>query len=373
VSERECPHASDDCNCELVRLTERAEQAIEAQRAAAERLLGEEIAKGNKMWEEERRKLEHAKAEACSHNIRANEAERALAEYKDRAAKMARAFDTEHTKNIDLRATLARVTEENARLAKEHTHCHEWNGKLVHEHYDLGDRIRALTATLARSREDNERLRRILVADGLDPDMPIPPGLALQLARVEGERGGWTHSDVSRLADQQGQDLQNARQHIVALTVEADGLRKEVDRLTELVKLDAGTIRLREREIDALKAMVQEGTNAMKEADRLREDLADLFQRACDERTALSAERDRLHEQREANGRLAQQFLSERDGLLEQLASSVRDVKAVLETNHGMRAALEEIVGDGSDARNVAGRALAALGRLASKESEGNT
>ena len=144
----------------------------------------------------------------------------------------------------------------------------------------------------------------------------------------------WTFRDVSRLADQQGQDLQNARQHIAALTAErddekalrikaidrldealterdgmrderddwegyctsmsvawndacrerdalraeADGLRKEVDRLTELVKLDAGTIRLREEE-----------------ADRLRE----------------------------------------------QLASSVRDVKAVLETNSLLWAALE--------------------------------
>jgi hypothetical protein len=62
------------------------------------------------------------------------------------------------------------------------------------------------------------------------------------------ERSCWTYSDVARLTDQQGQDLQNARQYIVDLTEQIDGLREEVDRLTELVKLDAGTIRLREQE-----------------------------------------------------------------------------------------------------------------------------
>lgn len=39
---------------------------------------------------------------------------------------------------------LATLREENTRLAKEHTHCHEWNGQLAHEYYDLKEALRTL-------------------------------------------------------------------------------------------------------------------------------------------------------------------------------------------------------------------------------------
>ena len=51
-------------------------------------------------------------------------------------------------------AAVKEIREENTRLAKEHTEVHVWNDKLVHEHYELGDRIRDLTACLAERPPD---------------------------------------------------------------------------------------------------------------------------------------------------------------------------------------------------------------------------
>jgi hypothetical protein len=44
-----------------------------------------------------------------------------------------------------------------------------------------------MLAHLSALRAENERLRAIILADGLDPDAPIPPGLALRLQRAEVE------------------------------------------------------------------------------------------------------------------------------------------------------------------------------------------
>ena len=50
---------------------------------------------------------------------------------------------------------LAPIREENIRIVAESQKTYDWNSKLVTEHYDLGDRIRALT-----SERDNYRILR---------------------------------------------------------------------------------------------------------------------------------------------------------------------------------------------------------------------
>lgn len=46
-------------------------------------------------------------------------------------------------------AKVRELTEENERLAKEHAQCHEWNGKLVHEHYAVQATIREQAEEIA--------------------------------------------------------------------------------------------------------------------------------------------------------------------------------------------------------------------------------
>jgi ribosomal protein S27AE len=47
-----------------------------------------------------------------------------------------------------------------------------------------------IIATVGELQAENVRLRNIILADGLDPDTPIPPGLALEKKRLEQERDG---------------------------------------------------------------------------------------------------------------------------------------------------------------------------------------
>ena len=59
---------------------------------------------------------------------------------------------------------LAMVLEENARLAREHAAVHEWNMKLVQEHYDLGDKFREREREVERLREAHEKMIEMAAA-----------------------------------------------------------------------------------------------------------------------------------------------------------------------------------------------------------------
>jgi chromosome segregation ATPase len=166
---------------------------------------------------------------------RAEQAERALAEAERERDRLGAERDELRGESADLRATLAEAQLHITGLLEQR--------EAMEADHELD--LTALRATLARA--EAEKRGAVEAFDAADT-----------IAIREMRRANQAESDRDRLTAERD-----------ALRAEADGLREDVDQLTELVKLDAGTIRLREQE---------KNSGLREEIERLRKDV-DFWQR----------------------------------------------------------------------------------------------